>query len=120
MSEYDKTNYKTILDDVLSVFENQIKDTSIDYTPITPDKSGTINDYLKRLQKQSQEVSQSEFSTIQSQEQLNKAVSFVRNKKWRNTMEEKNDDKQSNSWRGRYCKTSPYTASKAVLVWGRR
>ena len=89
MSEYDKTNYKTILDDVLSVFENQIKDTSIDYTPITPDKSGTINDYLKRLQKQSQEVSQSEFSTIQSQEQLNKAVSFVRNKKWRNTMEEK-------------------------------
>ena len=29
------------------------------------------------------------FSTIQSQEQLNKAVSFVRNKKWSNTMEEK-------------------------------
>ena len=146
MSEYNKTNYETIkpfeptneieqgyLDDILSVFENEIKvtgikeyqspystsktvlieyvshpdfnwredavfnllhdkdilDTSIDYTPITPDKSGTINDYLKRLQKQSQEVSQSEFSTIQSQEQLNKAVSFVKNKKRSNTMEEK-------------------------------
>ena len=146
MSEYNKTNYETIkpfeptneieqgyLDDILSVFENEIKvtgikeyqspystsktvlieyvshpdfnwredavfnllhdkdilDTSIDYTPITPDKSGTINDYLKRLKKQSHEVSQSEFSTIQSQEQLNKAVSFVRNRKWSNTMEEK-------------------------------
>ena len=94
MSEYDKnkTNYETIkpfeptneieqgyLDDILSVFENEIKvtgikeyqspystsktvlidhdkdilDTSIDYTPITPDKSGTINDYLKRLQEES-------------------------------------------------------------------
>lgn len=137
MSEYNKTNYETIkpfeptneieqgyLDDILSVFENEIKvtgikeyqspystsktvlieyvshpdfnwredavfnllhdkdilDTSIDYTPITPDKSGTINDYLKRLQKQSHEVSQSGFSTIQSQEQLNKAVSFVTQK----------------------------------------
>ena len=110
MSEYNKTNYETIkpfeptneieqgyLDDILSVFENEIKvtgikeyqspystsktvlieyvshpdfnwredavfnllhdkdilDTSIDYTPITPDKSGTINDYLKRLQEES-------------------------------------------------------------------
>ena len=91
MSEYNKT-YETIkpfeptneieqgyLDDILSVFENEIKvtgikeyqspystsktvlidhdkdilDTSIDYTPITPDKSGTINDYLKRLQEES-------------------------------------------------------------------
>ena len=67
------------LDDFLSIFENEIKvtgikeyqspystsktvlidhdkdilDTSIDYTPITPDKSGTINDYLKRLQEES-------------------------------------------------------------------
>ena len=148
MSEYNKTNYETIkpfeptneieqgyLDDILSVFENEIKvtgikeyqspystsktvlieyvshpdfnwredavfnllhdkdilDTSIDYTPITPDKSGTINDYLKRLQKQSHKVSQSGFSTIQSQEQLNKAVSFITNthRKWSNTMEEK-------------------------------
>ena len=110
MSEYNKTNYETIkpfeptneieqgyLDDILSVFENEIKvtgikeyqspystsktvlieyvshpdfdwreddvfnllhdkeilDTSIDYTPITPAKSGTINDYLKRLQEES-------------------------------------------------------------------
>ena len=103
MSEYNKTNYETIkpfeptLDDILSIFENEIKvtgikeyqspystsktvlieyvshpdfnwredavfnllhdkdilDTSIDYTPITPDKSGTINDYLKRLQEES-------------------------------------------------------------------
>lgn len=110
MSEYNKTNYETIkpfeptneieqgyLDDILSVFENEIKvtgikeyqspystsktvlieyvshpdfnwredavfnllhdkdilDTSIDYTPITPDKSGTINDYLKSLQEES-------------------------------------------------------------------
>ena len=110
MSEYNKTNYETIkpfeptneieqgyLDDILSVFENEIKvtgikeyqspystsktvlieyvshpdfnwredavfnllhdkdilDTSIDYTPITPDKSGTINDYLNRLQEES-------------------------------------------------------------------
>ena len=110
MSEYNKTNYETIkpfehtneieqgyLDDILSVFENEIKvtgikeyqspystsktvlieyvshpdfnwredavfnllhdkdilDTSIDYTPITPDKNGTINDYLKRLQEES-------------------------------------------------------------------
>lgn len=110
MSEYNQTNYETIkpfeptneieqgyLDDILSVFENEIKvtgikeyqspystsktvlieyvshpdfnwredavfnllhdkdilDTSIDYTPITPDKSGTINDYLKRLQEES-------------------------------------------------------------------
>ena len=109
MSEYNKT-YETIkpfeptneieqgyLDDILSIFENEIKvtgikeyqspystsktvlieyvshpdfnwredavfnllhdkdilDTSIDYTPITPDKSGTINDYLKRLQEES-------------------------------------------------------------------
>lgn len=111
MSEYNKT-YETIkpfeptneieqgyLDDILSVFENEIKvtgikeyqspystsksktvlieyvshpdfdwreddvfnllhdkeilDTSIDYTPITPAKSGTINDYLKRLQEES-------------------------------------------------------------------
>ena len=92
MSEYNKTNYETIkpfeptneieqgyLDDILSIFENEIKvtgikeyqspystsknvlidhdkdilDTSIDYTPITPDKSGTINDYLKSLQEES-------------------------------------------------------------------
>ena len=106
MSEYNKTNYETIkpfeptneieqgyLDDILSIFENEIKvtgikeyqspystsktvlieyvshpdfnwredavfnllhdkdilDTSIDYTPITPDKSGTINDYLNHV-----------------------------------------------------------------------
>ena len=110
MSEYNKTNYETIkpfeptneieqgyLDDILSVFENEIKvtgikeyqspystsktvlieyvshpdfdwreddvfnllhdkeilDTSIDYTPITPAKSGTISGYLKRLQEES-------------------------------------------------------------------
>ena len=110
MSEYNKTNYETIkpfeptneieqgyLDDILSVFENEIKvtgikeyqspystsktvlieyvshpdfnwredavfnllhdkdilDTSIDYTPITLDKSGTIGGYLKSLQEES-------------------------------------------------------------------
>ena len=110
MSEYNKTNYETIkpfeptneieqgyLDDILSVFENEIKvtgikeyqspystsktvlieyvshpdfdwredavfnllhdkeilDTSIDYTPITPAKSGTISGYLKSLQEES-------------------------------------------------------------------
>ena len=92
MSEYNKTNYETIkpfeptneieqgyLDDILSIFENEIKvtgikeyqspystsknvlidhdkdilDTSIDYTPITPDKSGTIGGYLKSLQEES-------------------------------------------------------------------
>ena len=61
------------------------------YTPITPAKSGTIDGYLKSLQEENHEAiaEKSGFSTIQSQEQLNKAVSFVRNKKWSNTMEEK-------------------------------
>ena len=99
MKPFEPTNEieQGYLDDILSVFENEIKvtgikeyqspystsktvlieyvshpdfnwredavfnllhdkdilDTSIDYTPITPDKSGTINDYLKRLQEES-------------------------------------------------------------------